>query len=187
MNVRVKLAAAVAVTGAIAVAGSAAFAGHGSKQLRASLHGYEEVPAVSTTGNGTFRATVTPSGDGFAYRLTYSGLEGTVQQAHIHFGQPLVNGGISVWLCSNLPNPPAATPPGTQPCPPPPATITGTIDASDVVGPTGQGIAPGEIGELMRAIRAGVTYANVHTMKFPGGEIRGQIRGGGGSGDRDDD
>ena len=71
------------------------------------------------------------------------------------FGQPMVAGGVSVWLCSNLPNPPA----GTPPCPPPPATVTGTIDAADVVGPTAQGIAPGEIGELMRAIRAGVTYA----------------------------
>ena len=186
MNVRVKLAVAVAVTGAIAVAGSAAVAGHGGKQLRTFLHGYEEVPAVSTTGNGTFRATVTPASDGFAYRLTYSSLQGNVTQAHIHFGQPAVNGGISVWLCSNL-NPPGNTPAGTQACPPPPATITGTIDASDVVGPTGQGIAPGEIGELMRAIRAGVTYANVHSSIWPGGEIRGQIRASGGRGDRDDD
>ena len=141
---------------------------------------------MSTTGSGAFRATVTPSGDGFAYRLTYSALEGNVTQAHIHFGQPFTTGGISVWLCSNL-NPPGATPPGTPACPPPPATITGTIDASDVVGPNAQGIAPGEIEELMRAIRAGVTYANVHSTKFPGGEIRGQVRAGGRSSDRDDD
>ncbi len=183
MNIRVKLAVAVAVTAGVAVAGTAAIANHSGKQLRASLHGYEEVPAVSTPGSGAFRATVTPAGDSFEYRLTYSGLEGAVQQAHIHFGQPLVNGGISVWLCSNLANPPA----GTPPCPPPPATVTGIIDAADVVGPAAQGIAPGEIGELMRAIRAGVTYANVHSTKFPGGEIRGQVRAGGGSSERDDD
>lgn len=185
MHIRVRLAVAVGVMGAMAVAGTAAVAGGGSKQLRASLHGYEEVPVVSTAGRGNFRATVTPSGDGFAYRLTYSGLEGDVTQAHIHFGQPAVNGGISVWLCSNL-NPPGSTPPGTQPCPPPPATVTGTIGPGNVVGPTSQGIAPGEMAELMRAIRAGVTYANVHSSLFPGGEIRGQIRGGGGR-DRDDD
>ena len=182
MHVRVKLAVAVAVTGAMAVAGTAAVAGGGSKQLRASLHGYEEVPAVSTTGNGAFRATVTPSGDGFAYRLTYAGLEGAVSQAHIHLGQPAVNGGISVFLCSNLGNGPA----GTQACPPPPATVTGTIDAADVIGPAGQGIAPGEIDELMRAIRAGVTYANVHSSLFPGGEIRGQVRAGRGGARGDD-
>jgi len=185
VHIRVKLAVAVAVTGAMAIAGTAAIAGHVGKELRATLHGYQEVPAVSTTGSGAFRATVTPSGDGFAYRLTYSALEGNVTQAHIHFGQPFTTGGISVWLCSNLASPP--TPPGTQACPPPPATITGTIDASDVVGPAGQGIAPGQLDELMRAIRAGLTYANVHSSLVPSGEIRGQIRAGGGSSDRDDD
>ena len=33
-----------------------------------------------------------------------------------------------------------------------------------------------EFAELVKAIRAGLTYANVHTSKFPGGEIRGQIK-----------
>ncbi len=47
MNTRIKLALAVAVTGAVAVAGTAAVAG-GGKQLRGTLNGYEEVPAVST-------------------------------------------------------------------------------------------------------------------------------------------
>ena len=182
MHIRVKLAVAVAVMGAMAVAGTAAIAGGGSKQFRASLDGYQEVPVVSTTGNGQFRATVTQTGDGFAYRLSYAALEGSVTQAHIHLGQPAVNGGISVFLCSNLGNGPA----GTQACPPSPATVTGTIDAADVIGPTAQGIAPGELAELLRAMRAGVTYANVHSSLFPGGEIRGQIRGGGGGRDDDD-
>jgi len=146
------------------------------------LIGYQEVPSVSSRGSGEFEARIVDNSK-IEYRLSYRDLEAAVQQAHIHFGQPMVNGGISVWLCSNLPNPPA----GTPPCPPPPATVTGIIDAADVVGPAAQGIAPGEIGELMRAIRAGVTYANVHSTKFPGGEIRGQVRAGGGSGERDDD
>ena len=38
-----------------------------------------------------------------------------------------------------------------------------------------QKIAAGEIGELIAAMKAGATYANVHTMEFPGGEIRGQL------------
>jgi hypothetical protein len=54
-------------------------------------------------------------------------------------------------------------------------TITGTITAANVVGPTTQGIVPGEWQELVDAMRAGATYINVHDGTFPAGEIRGQI------------
>ena len=171
---RVKLALAVAAAGAVAVGGTAAFAGGGGKPARGALSGYQEVPAVSSPASGRFEATVTPTNDEIAYTLSYSGLEGNVTQAHIHFGQRGVNGGISAFFCSNLPNPPA----GTQACPPPPATVTGTIKAADVIGPAAQGIAPGELGELLAAIKLGDSYANVHSTKFPGGEIRAQLRPG---------
>jgi hypothetical protein len=39
----------------------------------------------------------------------------------------------------------------------------------------GQGIAAGDFAELVRAIRAGKAYVNVHSSVFPGGEIRGQL------------
>jgi hypothetical protein len=148
------------------------------------LNGYEEVPSVSTRASGVLRARIINERSDevinfdqsrIQYELSYSNLEGAVTQAHIHLGQASVNGGISVWLCSNLASPP--TPAGTQPCPPPPATISGTITAANVVGPTVQGIAPGEFAELIRALRAGKTYVNVHSDKFPGGEVRSQIDG----------
>jgi hypothetical protein len=153
-------------------------------QLNGVLNGYEEVPAVSTGASGVLRARITDDNTNglivfegkIQYELSYTNLEGNVTQAHIHLGQPAVNGGISVWLCSNLPSPP--TPAGTQPCPPPPARIFGEITAANVVGPTAQGIAPGEFAELVRAIRAGKTYVNVHSDKFPGGEVRSQIDAG---------
>ncbi|MGH3084468.1 MAG: CHRD domain-containing protein [Gaiellaceae bacterium] len=53
--------------------------------------------------------------------------------------------------------------------------VTGVIDAADVTGPAGQGIAAGELTEVIRALRAGAVYANVHTSKYTGGEIRGQV------------
>jgi hypothetical protein len=144
---------------------------HAIKQLNAMLSGYEEVPAVSTAASGVFRAQISRNEREISYTLSYSALEGDITQSHIHLGQPGVNGGISVFLCSNLPNPPA----GTQACPPPPATIAGTIRATDVIGPEAQGIARGEFAELIQAIRAGKTYVNVHSTKFPGGEVRSQI------------
>ena len=49
------------------------------------------------------------------------------------------------------------------------------IEPDDVVGPTGQGIAAGEWEEFLDALRAGVTYANVHTVNRGGGEIRAQL------------
>ena len=137
---------------------------------RARLIGLQEVPALASAAAGTFEARLSPGS--FTYQLSYQGLEGSATQAHIHFGQKAVNGGISVFLCSNLGNGPA----GTQPCPSPSGTITGTITAASVIGPLGQDISPGQFDELIRAMRAGVTYANVHSTKFPAGETRGQIK-----------
>jgi hypothetical protein len=164
------LAALVAVTGLLAVVAAAAAGGGGN--VREELIGYQEVPAVSTTGHGSLRATV--RSDRIEYRLRYSDLESPAQQAHIHLGDDHTNGGISVFFCSNLGNGPA----GTEPCPP--GTdgadeVSGEFTAADVIGPSGQGITAGEFDELVRAIRAGVTYANVHSTQFPGGEIRGNI------------
>ena len=144
----------------------------GERQFRAGMIGYQEVPAVSTVATGSFEAQLVDN-ETLTYTLTYSGAEGAVTQAHIHFGQRSVNGGISVWLCSNLASPP--TPAGTQPCPPTSGTVTGTITAAHVVGPAAQGIAPSQFNEFVRALRAGVAYANVHSITFPGGEFRGQI------------
>lgn len=160
--------------GAVAIVGMA-FA-NGSRQWSARLLGINEVPAVSTTGNGGFRAEISHDESSVTWELSYDALEGAVTQAHIHVGQPAANGGVSVWLCSNLTSPP--TPAGVQPCPAPPATIGGTFTAADVVGPSAQGIAPGEFAELLASIRAARTYANVHTTKFPGGEARGRLNPG---------
>jgi hypothetical protein len=164
---RIQLAAAVAVVAIASVVATTAVAGNG-KNAKAKLTSFEEVPAVSTNGSGEFKAKV--RSNEIEYTLSYEDLSAAPAQAHIHFGQRSVNGGISAFLCGGDSKPP---------CPPAPATVTGTIEPQDVIGPESQGIAPGEFDELVRAMRAGVTYANVHTTNFPGGEIRGQIKAGG--------
>lgn len=142
-----------------------------NKVFKVELAGEQEVPVISTGASGGFQARISNDGLSIQYELAYADLEGAVTQAHIHVGQRDVNGGISVFLCSNLGNGPA----GTQACPAAPAVITGTITATDVIGPTGQGVAAGELDELISAMRDGNAYANVHTVTFPGGEIRSQL------------
>jgi hypothetical protein len=44
-----------------------------------------------------------------------------------------------------------------------------------VVTQAGQGISAGEFAEVIRAIKAGNAYANIHSATFTGGEVRGQI------------
>ena len=158
---------------AVAAVGSYAIAGDGKLHVEADrLIGFEENPDVSTVARGSFEAKIDRRAKTIRFELSYSRLEGTVQQAHIHFGKPAVNGGISVFLCSNLTDP--APPPGTVACPQS-GTLTGTLEQDDVIGPTAQGIEAMAFDELVAAIRGGHTYVNVHSSKFPGGEIRAQI------------
>jgi hypothetical protein len=170
MKGRVKVAVAGALAASAAVAGTVAF-GTGIS-LQEHLTGYQEDPlALSTSGSGDFQAQLLAEEQKITYQLSYSDLEAPVTQAHIHLGQRAQSGGIIVFLCTNLPG----GPPGAQPCPPAPATITGTITPADVVGPAAQGIDPGQFDELVAAIRSGTTYVNIHSTKYPGGEIRAQL------------
>jgi hypothetical protein len=175
MRARAKLAVAGALATAAAASAAVAIAGGGAgnPSIHERLSGYQEDPAaISTTGTGTFDATVDAKGQEVTWSLSYSALAADVEQAHIHFGTRHQSGGIAVFLCTNLGNGPA----GTQACPLAPATITGTIRPADVIGPSGQGLAAGEFAELLSAARAGATYVNVHTVTFKGGEIRAQLR-----------
>lgn len=157
------------------------------RRFGGNLIGYNETPqTLSTTGHGQLDAVIDDRDQEIRWQLSYGDLEGTVTQAHIHLGRPATTGGVSVFFCSNLGNGPA----GTQACPvPAPGTdamVSGTFRPADVIGPAGQGIAAGEFAELVAAIRAGATYANVHTTKYPGGEIRTPVRRGHShGGDRD--
>jgi hypothetical protein len=166
---------AALLVGAIALAAAPVAVAQNWQRIGTNLIGFQEVPAISTTGNGTFDAKISADETEIEWTLSYSDLEGTVLQAHIHFGQLSVNGGISAFLCAN---PPIVPPAGTQACPTPSGTVSGTITAANVIGPAGQGIAATQLAELIRAIRAGAAYANVHSSNWPGGEIRGQLDAG---------
>ena len=148
----------------------------GPKNYSAELISYQEVPANSSAAVGNVSIVIDDAARTIAYTEAFSGLEGSVIMSHIHLAQPGVNGGIMVWLCGTSTNP---GPTGTPVCPAS-GEVSGTLSAADVVGPGGQGVSAGEFDEVVAAIRAGVAYANVHSTRWPGGEIRGQLRPGGG-------
>jgi CHRD domain len=77
-----------------------------------------------------------------------------------------------VFLCSNLANPP----PETRPCPTPSGSVSGMLTPASVIGPVPQNITPGNFDALAAALLSDTAYGNIHTVSFPAGEIRGEIR-----------
>jgi CHRD domain len=145
--------------------------GQFTQSFRADLRGFNEVPSISTSGTGRFDAVLIPESGSIEYTLQYSGLESAVTRAHIHFSQAATNGGIVVFLCTNL----GDGPPGTQACPAGDGEISGVITAAEVLGSATQGLDPGAFNQLLQAMLDRATYANVHTEAHGDGEIRGQI------------
>ena len=167
------------VLGAMAVLalGAAAYAVAGNpnsgpvipqtRSFHADLNGFQENVSVSTQAFGSFDATLVDD-ETLHFVFTYEGLEGGNSLfAHVHFGSRDNNGGVSFFFCGGSTKP--------DPCPNGSGTVEGDVTAADIIGPTGQGIEPGSFAEIIRAMRAGTAYANIHTQRWPGGEIRGQI------------
>jgi len=139
-----------------------------TNNFSADLDGYHETAlSISTNGTGSFRAVLNPTGSELTYELQYSGLEGgNTLFAHVHLGQIGTTGGVMFFLCGGG---------GKPACQNGSATVTGTVTAADIIGPAGQGVSAGQFEEAITAMRAGSAYANVHTVTYPSGEIRGQI------------
>ena len=139
----------------------------------AAADGTQEVPAISTSGGAIFIGSISDDLSQIIYQVQYQRTRGTVLQSHIHIGQPGVNGGIMLFVCTNLGNGPADTPP----CPTPGGTVNGVWTAGDIVAVPNQGIGggPASLRRAINAMRAGVAYLNIHTDMHPAGEIRGGV------------
>jgi hypothetical protein len=150
--------------------GTVARAGDDDIAISARMRGLGEVPPTNSKAIGEFRGTISADETSITYTLTWSGLTTLPLFSHIHFGPTKVNGGVMVFLCGG-----GGKPACTQ------ATsgmASGTITGNDIVGPVPQGIDPapnGKFADVIRAIRTGNAYANLHTTKFPGGEVRGPV------------
>ncbi|XID96239.1 CHRD domain-containing protein [Paenibacillaceae bacterium WGS1546] len=131
------------------------------RTFSAILNGRNEVPPVRTnaTGNATFR--LNRAGDRLSFRLVVRDIK-KVTQAHIHLGPKGVNGPIVAFLFG----------PSKFGISVRRGVVRGTLTRNDLVGP----LSGRTIQDLVREIKRGNAYVNVHTIQHPDGEIRGQIR-----------
>lgn len=134
--------------------------------FHARLSGLQQVPPVLSPGSGSFRAELADDGKSLRYELTYANLTAPATAAHIHFGHRFDNGGIIAFLCGGEDAPT---------CPGGGGTISGTIEPDDILAIPSQGLSAGDFENVIRLMRAGLVYVNVHTATFPDGEIRGQV------------
>lgn len=130
----------------------------------AHLWGREQVPTVASQALGVATFEVAADGNSIRYRLEVSRLV-NVQMAHIHVAPPGQNGPVVVWLY------PSAPPPQLKPGRFDGELASGVITAASLVGP----LARQPLAALLERVRVGEAYVNVHTVAYPGGEIRGQI------------
>jgi hypothetical protein len=138
----------------------------------AKLVGDNEVPPTASTATGAFHMEIdnSTSPPTINFTMTYANMSGIPTLSHLHFGQVGVAGGVMIFLCGG----------GGQPSCPSAAsgTFSGTITPANVTGPTLQGISVGDLATALEAVGEGESYANIHSAKFPAGELRGQVRRG---------
>jgi hypothetical protein len=125
----------------------------------AQLDGDQEVPPRDTDASGSAVFTLNDNKTALQYKLNVTNIY-NVTAAHIHVAPAGVNGPIVVPLFS-----------GNETGPINGVLAEGTIMSADLAGP----LAGMTIDDLVAEINNGNTYVNVHTGKYPGGEIRGQI------------
>ena len=148
-------------------------------RFSARLSTFNEVPPKANGASGTFRARLSEDGTTLSWTFTWSSLSGPPSVAHIHFGLKGMNYPVMTYFCGG----PKGNPdiPQKPDCPQTTSgSITGTTTAADIIplntaGSTDQALDLHDFAGFLRALRAGSAYANMHTTRFPGGEIRGQI------------
>jgi hypothetical protein len=155
--VRLVPAAALSLL-ALPATGGAAAAAEGN--FRAHLRGSNEIPAVDTNAQGQAIFHVSEDGSSIHFKLIAANIE-NVLVAHIHLAPEGVNGPVVVFLFHG-----PLIPGRFQGI-----LAEGTFTAADLIGP----LKGKPLGDLIDAMEAGNTYANIHTTAHPGGEIRGQI------------
>ena len=115
--------------------------------VKAWLNGSNEVPPNASKGTGILTGTYNSINRSLSYKVAWAGLTGPAMAAHFQGpAAPGVNAGVQV--------PITGFPAGAEGFVSGNATLT-EAQATD--------------------LQAGKWYINLHTVKYPGGEIRGQV------------
>lgn len=123
--------------------------------FKATLTGGAEVPPVTAAGTGNGTVTIADDESTISWDVSYSGLTGDAAASHIHFGAADVAGPVMIPFAP-------VTNSGT----------TGSFARADYAGKEG---LPADWAGVLKAIRDGDAYVNVHTAANPPGELRGQL------------
>jgi hypothetical protein len=155
LTITVLIAATITMICAITFSNHIALAQN--EKFKAKLSGQEEVPPVQTTATG--KAWFKPMQDKVWFKLNVTDMQG-ITKAHIHTGKQGENGPILVTLYKSDT----------------PQSINGKLSYGNITANLLEGPMKGkQISDLATAMSDGTTYVNVHTEKYPNGEIRGQI------------
>jgi|tagenome__1003787_1003787.scaffolds.fasta_scaffold20522998_2 hypothetical protein len=146
----------LALAALVAVAVPTALAA--SSKYKATLSGSAEQPKSDSKAKGTATFTVASNNKSIKYTIKASGLSGSVQAAHIHFGKPGKAGPVVVNICP-------------KPCSLP---KSGTLTSKQFKK------APGvsSFSAAVKDLKKGQAYVNLHTKEYPAGEVRGNIKKG---------
>ena len=114
--------------------------------FEASLSSSQEVPPVESTATGSAEVQFNANTNKVPWKVTFNGLTGPATAGHIHGPAPM---GANAGVV---------------------IPFAGNLNAQPVMGE--MTVTPAQYADMA----AGLYYVNIHTARFPGGEIRGQLR-----------
>jgi len=140
----------------------------------ANLTQANEVPPTGSTATGSATVTLDPAANTLRVQVTFSGLGSNTIMAHIHCClASLFAAGVNIGVATTLPAFPGF----------PLGVTSGTYDhvldltSASSYNPAFVTMQGGTVAKaeaaLINGIQNGETYLNIHTVNFPGGEIRG--------------
>jgi hypothetical protein len=114
--------------------------------FEATLSGSQEVPPAATTASGQAEVQYNSNTGMLSWKVSYTGLSGPATAGHIH-GPAAAGANAGIVV-----------------------PFGANVTAQPIAGEAK--ITAAQYGDLA----AGLWYVNIHSQKFPGGEIRGQLR-----------